>query len=280
MNKKNIRKMIESKMNKWVNSITDEDLVQRLRQDIIVTGGCITSMYLNENVNDYDIYISDKKTLMMLAQYYCDRYNDIEYKTARNNDINSFQRAVVNIENNRIEIYYNKTTLEDYEGYQNISIKTDDCICYPIIITPNAITITEGIQIITRFYGTPNDIHSNFDFVHATNYWTYKDGLVLREEALESILSKQLRYIGSKYPLASVIRTKKFIKRGWNITAGQYLKMLLQLNKMNLMDIRTLKDQLEGVDATYFIQFIEAIKDRKDVDDTFMSEIIDKIFED
>ena len=280
MNRKTIRKTIESKMNKWIKNINDKDLRKRLKQDVIVTGGCITSMYLDEDVNDYDIYIRDKKTLMMLSQYYCDRYNEIQYLTASNNEIEKFKVINTIVDSNRIRTYEDVSSIEQYENYQYPLVLEDDENYYPIIITSNAITLTEGIQIIIRFYGTPNEIHSNFDFVHATNYWTYKDGLILKTEALDSILSRQLRYVGSKYPLASVIRTKKFIKRGWNITAGQYLKMLLQLNKLDLIDIPTLKDQLEGVDAQYFIQFIEAIKDKKDVDDTYMNEVIDKIFED
>jgi hypothetical protein len=58
---------------------------------------------------------------------------------------------------------------------------------------------------------------------------------VLRAEALESILTKELRYVGSRYPLCSVIRTRKFLARGWTINAGQYVKMCFQISQLDLL---------------------------------------------
>src|SRR3546814_10628009 len=81
-----------------------------------------------------------------------------------------------------------------------------------------------------RFYGEADAIHENDDVVHCTNDWTSKDAnLTLRQPALESLLCKELRYVGSKYPVCSVIRPRKFIRRGWVINAGQILKMLMQV---------------------------------------------------
>ena len=102
--------------------------------------------------------------------------------------------------------------------------------------------------------------------------------------ALESILSKTLVYEGSKYPLCSVIRTRKFIKRGWHINAGQYLKMFFQISELDLTDIAVLEDQLVGVDSAYFMMLIEALRDRMKKDEEFkisteyVTTIIDRIF--
>jgi hypothetical protein len=66
----------------------------------------------------------------------------------------------------------------------------------------NAISLTEDLQIVLRFSDV-TQIHKTFDFVHATNYFTFEEGLVT-VAALESILTKSLRYQGSLYPLTSV----------------------------------------------------------------------------
>ena len=55
----------------------------------------------------------------------------------------------------------------------------------------------------------PAKIHENYDYIHCMNYWTYETGLVLRGDALESILTKQLAYKGSLYPLCSIFRARK-----------------------------------------------------------------------
>ena len=122
------------------------------------------------------------------------------------------------------------------------------------------------------------------DFVHATNYWTYDTGVVLNQRALESILNKELFYIGSKYPICSLVRTRKFIKRGWQINAGQYVKMSFQISKLNLEDIYVLEDQLVGVDSIYFLNFINSLKQKYMKDKNFvltqdyLTTVIDKIF--
>jgi hypothetical protein len=149
----------------------------------------------------------------------------------------------------------------------------------PVFLSQNALTLSDGIQIIIRFYGEPDEIHTNYDFVHCTNWWSSKDShLELRKEALECLLTRELRYSGSKYPLCSIIRTRKFINRKWTINAGQYLKMCLQLNELDLKDPKVLEDQLTGVDVAYFMEIIRAIKDLDKVDSSYIAAIIDKVF--
>lgn len=151
----------------------------------------------------------------------------------------------------------------------------------PVFLTSNAITLSDGIQLVTRFYGEPDEIHANYDFAHCMNYWSSWDGkLVLRPEALEALLARELRYVGSKYPLCSIIRTRKFIDRGWSINAGQFVKMAMQLNDLDLNDIKVLEEQLTGVDAAYFAEVIDALKkkDAARVDRAYLLQLIDRIF--
>lgn len=151
----------------------------------------------------------------------------------------------------------------------------------PIFMTANAITLSDKVQLVIRFYGDPDEIHKNYDFSHCCNVWTSWDRkLVLNPIALECILAKELRYQGSLYPICSMIRMRKFIAHGWTINAGQCLKIAWQINKLDLTDIKVLEEQLVGVDAAYFGQLIEALKtvDLKAVDGTYVASIIDKIF--
>ena len=52
---KTIQKVISVKLTEWLNTITDEKLRSDLKNNILVSGGSITSMLLNEPVNDYDV---------------------------------------------------------------------------------------------------------------------------------------------------------------------------------------------------------------------------------
>ncbi len=155
----------------------------------------------------------------------------------------------------------------------------------PVFMSANAITLSNKIQLVIRFYGQADEIHKNYDFIHCCNYWTSDDGrLVLNPGALESLLCKNLQYQGSLYPVCSVIRTRKFLKNGWYINAGQYLKMCFQISELNLSNMEVLEEQLTGVDAAYFFQVIQYCKKRMDEDSEFkvtapyLISIIDKIF--
>jgi hypothetical protein len=155
----------------------------------------------------------------------------------------------------------------------------------PVFLSTNAITLTDKIQIVVRFYGEPEVIHKNYDFVHCTNYYDNgKEELVLFPEALECLINKELKYMGSKYPVCSVIRTRKFIKRGFHINAGQYLKMCFQISELDLTNIDVLEDQLVGVDSCYFMQLIDALRSKQEndpnfkVEENYVTSIIDRIF--
>ncbi|AUR87605.1 hypothetical protein NVP1101O_194 [Vibrio phage 1.101.O._10N.261.45.C6] len=138
-----------------------------------------------------------------------------------------------------------------------------------VFMSSNAITLSHKMQLVIRFFGEPSEIHDTYDFVHAMNYWTKKEGLVTNTRALEALLSKELVYSGSKYPLASIFRTRKFIKREWSCHVGNYVKMAMQLNEMDLTDPYVLEEQLTGVDAAYLYQIIRAVKDKRKDDPTF-----------
>lgn len=281
MKTKTIEKVITRKFNDFVESITCDHTRKLVRDNSIITGGCISSMLLREPVNDYDIYFTNRLTTAAVANYYTNKIASEAEVIEHDDKVEIFIKSsgiynapdedldLEEVEILNDDLFKESTILDKKERY---SVK---------FISSNAITLSDGIQIITRFFGTPAEIHSNFDFVHCMNYWTSNERrVVLNHEALETLLTKELRYRGSKYPLCSILRTRKFIQRGWTINAGQYLKMALQLNEMDLLNIDVLKDQLTGVDSAYFDILISAIKgkSREDLNTYYLIDIINKIF--
>lgn len=286
---KTIRKVITKKLEEWLETITDTELRKQVKENILVSGGSITSMLLDQPVNDYDIYIQDMNVLIKLANYYCpgkvlDGRKRLDY-------LEGYAPMVWNegkeVENHSEE-YVRKKTLKENQvkldipsiGERFDKSEDDDSKYTVAFLSQNAISLTDDIQIVLRFNGTPEEIHKTFDFIHATNYFTFKDGLVTNVEALQSILTKELKYQGSLYPLTSIIRMKKFLKRGWNINAGEMLKIMYQISLFDLTDIEVLEEQLIGVDVAYFavlIDIIRGIPSEKRTSE-YLNEIIDRVF--
>lgn len=293
MNKKNIRKSLRKRLDNWFESITDENVRMAAKNDAIVTGGAFVSLLNNEEPNDLDIYFRTLETCELVAKYYATKWEELHPNKSKveveivDNRVQCKIRsagAVMEDEENGIDDNTEPFTSENEDNPLEQNPEIEKPKYRPRYISTNAITLSDKIQIVIRFWGSVEDIHKNYDFVHTTcSYDYHKDEVVLPEAALLAIMNKELIYQGSKYPLCSIIRTRKFIQRGWTINAGQYLKMALQLNDLDLKNFDTFKDQLTGVDSAYFNALIDIMSEKStdgkiDVDNSYIIEIINKIF--
>lgn len=301
MKTKKIEFIINEKFDSWVKTIKSEAVKNLVLENTILTGGSICSMFLNEPVNDFDFYFKNKETTKAVAQYYVDLFKTKHNPTHKNGlsiDISvtdTDDRISVKIKSSGVasksgtnDYQYFEQQSEDFSTQEYVSNLTTafvntkkENVYFPIFMSSNAITLSDDIQLIVRFYGNPESIHENYDFVHCTNYWESNTRkVVVNVNALECILGKELKYVGSKYPIASLFRTRKFIKRGWHITAGQMLKIIMQISELNLKDVNVLQEQLIGVDVAYFHEIIEKLKsvNSNTVDAAYLVKLIDELF--
>jgi hypothetical protein len=319
-----IKKVIRKKLDNWAATLPEEIRKQAL-DGIFVTGGCVTSMLLGEEVNDYDIYFKNKDTAKLVAEYYATIFNASNklksaYKTKINPQVMEEERChpldahkrenrlVFRMQSSGVAAetqdtyhYFESRTDTDTETFFDsidppVNIDTESVPTElveelfvelkqepyrPVFFTDNAVTLSNKIQIVIRFIGDPAKIHESYDFIHCTCWYDYKeDHLELPQKALESILSRDLVYMGSLYPIASVFRIRKFIARGWRINAGQILKMLFQIQGLDLKNLDILREQLIGVDQAYMRDLISKLEaeNRKSIDSAYLVKLIDTIF--
>jgi hypothetical protein len=338
MLEKTMKQVLNKKINTWIQSIKDEKIKDIIDENLIITGGCFTSMIENNTPNDFDCYFRNKESVLKIAQYYADIWNKkkeeqgIEQKNKINKkckvmvldganpsqEIKDYfwnlkpgkETGAVIIDNcppERVKMVFPSdgftgdpeeinaaeelgmsnseiiTELDEIEADKEIKKEKEPY--FPVFISSNAITLSDGIQVTIRFYGEPTDIHETYDFAHTKAYYDYgKDILSIPTQVYECVINKTLIYTGSKYPVCSIFRLRKFVQRGWKINAGQMLKICMQISQLDLMDINILEDQLIGVDSVYFIQLIEQFRKQKEKDPNFeltsgyIVSIIDKIF--
>lgn len=307
MQVKTIEKAIRAKMEDWLKSIKDQKLSEDVKKNLLVSGGSIASMFLNETVNDYDVYIMDIDVLKRLAEYYIVSdggiySSDIVLLDGRKKDSlvkklnseyggndqeilgidrnNSYAISLRNLKEDQIKLYFHSAAGLRFNEAKDVS----ELNYQPLYFSPNAISLSNNLQIVLRFWGNAEKIHKTFDYIHATNYFTFEHGLVRNLPAIESLITKQLRYQGSLYPVTSIIRAKKFIKRGFNISAGELLKIVYQVSQLDLNNPDVLEEQLIGVDVAYFDLIINALRNKMDSDKEFkmsseyFNELVDRIF--
>ena len=312
MNKRRIQERLIKVHREWVESISDREVRQLAKEGSLITGGCIPSLLLNEEPKDYDIYFRDRDTTLAITNYYAEiinvkagykavvvmdgaAYREALDKQAREEDNDGpwwLGQTTYNMTTDRIRLFIKSSgvirelekPVESDSSSDKKKKKTPEPF-RPVFASSNAITLSDKIQIINRFYGEPKTIHKTFDFVHCFNYWDSKtQELVLNVDSLEAILDKRLVYRGSHYPLCSIVRLRKFLKRGWTINAGQILKMCFQLSQLNLSDIAVLEDQLIGVDTAYFQGLIFRIQQELFensefvIEESYVMKLVEEIF--
>lgn len=309
--KNGIKKQLREKLGDWFDSIKDPTVRSLVEKNTIVTGGSIASMLLGETVNDYDVYFRNKETTLAVAKYYVDAFNEknslglgdgVDTRSCRPYVVESSIKNLRGIEEDRVCIHIKSSGVvgedqETYHYFETPNFTADEAerfvesVFAPkeagepyrvVFMSQNAITLSNQMQVVIRFFGAPDEIHNNYDFAHAMNYYdSGSDELVLKQEALECLLSRTLVYRGSLYPIASIFRAKKFIDRGWRITAGQLLKIMWQISEIDLKNHDVVAEQMCGVDQAYMWQLVKALGevDMNSVDSTYIATIIDRIFD-
>lgn len=295
MQNKTIRKALKNKLEDWLSTITELEVQQAAREDVIVTGGSLASMIMGDQINDYDVYFRTKETTRMVAKYYVNKFNrengsgvDVEVREEEIINIldETEERVVIWVQSDGVASDHDEAVERD-ETEEMVAKEDDEGEKYrPIFLSENAITLSHSFQIVTRFYGEPDEIHKNYDFVHACCYYDYhNEKLETPVEAIRSMQSMTLKYRGSLYPVCSLFRLRKFIRRGWNISAGEILKMAFQISQINLNDPQVLKEQCTGVDALYFHFVISALENAPrdedgDLPTQYVIEVIERVFND
>lgn len=314
MKAKTIKTVIRKKVDAWLASIENENVRELAKANTIVTGGSIASMLLNEPVNDFDIYFRTHAATKAVAEYYVARFQPgnrrgipckiyvhddgerikvvvksagIASEDGTEKEYQYFESRTADEATGYVgEVMGDRGEIEDtYQSTEALALEAtaeDGKPAYrPVFMSTNAITLSDRVQIVLRFYGEPDAIHENYDFVHCTNHWcSWTGDLTLKQPALEALLAKELRYVGSKYPVCSVMRLRKFIGRGWHVNAGQILKMAMQISALDLTKPDVLEDQLTGVDSAYFLEVVAKIKEKdpEKVNSAYLVEIIDRMF--
>lgn len=145
-----------------------------------ISGGAIGSLLRGEEPNDYDMY------------FQMDPFVDV--------------KTFIELEKDNI-----MTTVEHYRNRGGNVL--DDEKGTPLI-TENAITMKDKLQLIYKSYGTPDQIRKTFDYIHCMPYYSIgEDKLYISKEQYDLCIYKVLKINNrSSY---SKYREEKFKKRGW-----------------------------------------------------------------
>lgn len=276
MNRVQMRKKLDEVISSWVKNVEVEsgwlDVVNAMKSRTFFAGGCFRSMLSGEKPKDYDIYFTDVESAKLVVNHYLKIISKYANVSCSIKDTDKGFNVFIQSEGvARLDC--------KKHGY-----KGDDA---PLFVSQNAITLANGIQLVFKTFGTPQSVVGGFDFTVCKNFYQPSKGLIhFDSSALEHTLTKQLVYVGSDYPLSSLLRARKYQKYGYTISAGDMVKMSYDISKLDLTDIDTLKEQLHGVDVAYLRGFVDRLTREKEtnpnftVSRTYLMELMDEIYHD
>lgn len=168
---------------------------------------------------------------------------------------------------NDYDIYfYSQTDADKVRGYFERRLEYKGKF-HVNLLTENAINLSDKIQLITKFVGNPENVVEKFDWQHIKSWYCCKtEKLHLTPDVYQLVVEKELIYTGSDYPLSSLMRLKKYIKKGWNVSNTTILHIAL--------------DFVEAMNKAELSRKFEQSKKSKKILDEIYSEIKDMSEED
>ena len=154
-----------------------------IRQCGVLTGGAISTVYHQEAVKDWDIYLTSEEAL------------------------HTFNHLV------EWDVVVKSLIKDVTEEYRNTIGKDGK------LVTENAVTFKNNVQVITR--SLASEARKTFDFIHCMPYYNLKDDkFYISKKQFLSIKDKKIELNPNTKEKVSLGRINKYIERGWKSSNG------------------------------------------------------------
>lgn len=197
-------------------------LVEILRKNnVVIAGGSITSVFSGMPINDYDLYCKSQQ-----------EYNSL---------LKDFRDYIVkpNLEGNPIgtEVFI-----------------TENAVTFRCNKKMYQVIYTHLRNKELSLHLTAADIIKEFDFTVCMGAYDFMEGCFsFHYQFLEHIARRILMFNPeSKYPICALGRVKKYVKKGYHISGAEIVKMSLCVANLEMNNYTDLKEQLLGIDTFLF----------------------------
>lgn len=216
-----------------------------------IAGGAITSIFTRKRINDVDIYFHSVDDM---NAFYLELNPGFKYKN--NTD-------------------FSKTTQMKADAQKKAQV---------VFETENAVSFwlrDKKYQIIKAFYGQPGEIFDKFDFTINMGAWIGDYTFELHEKFFQHLGQRRLVInLGTEYPISTVVRMFKYQKKGFIISGGEVIKIILGCHHLKMINLKQLKRQLQGIDNLFQKPLTDYIDKPENEDKEYDYDQIIKLLED
>jgi len=202
-----------------------EEAIKGLRHcNAFIAGGAITALFSGQKIRDWDIYFRTKEDC---------------------------EKAITWFGINGV-----------------LSNQTDTSMSYKLgkHEKPYQLIILPGL------FGDPSSIFKCYDFTVCMGAYQFfadparqhEEGFVFGDDFLKHIGQRRLVFhTGTMFPICSMLRVMKYIKRGFYITGMELLKIGLSIHSLRIETYKDLRRQLQGIDTAFLADLTDQMKEGK-----------------
>lgn len=152
--------------------------------------------------------------------------------------------------------FQNKTSLDAAIAEVPMDDKT--------VVTDSALSvILDGhrVQFIKVVTGTPEEVIDTFDFTVCQAAYSWRQGFMFGREFMKHLAQRRLVFnIAAKYPICSLYRARKFIRRGFHFSGIEAIKLGLRIQALEIETYKQLREQLMGIDTLFLKDLTDSLK--------------------
>lgn len=200
-----------------------EESIKGLRHcNAIIAGGAITALFTGQKIRDWDIYFRSKEDCANAVTWF-----GVNGTLANQTD----------------------TSMSYKLGKQEKP--------YQLIVMPD-------------LFGDPTTIFTYYDFTVCMGAYQFfadpakqsDEGFVFGNDFLKHIGQRRLVFhTGTMFPICSMLRVMKYIKRGFFITGMELLKIGLAIHSLKIETYKDLRRQLQGIDTAFLADLTNQMKE-------------------
>jgi hypothetical protein len=132
------------------------------------------------------------------------------------------------------------------------------------INTDSALSVVLGghrIQLVKVLTRTAPEIIQSFDFTICQGAFDLDDGFIFGADFFQHLAQRRLVFnIKAEYPICSLYRARKFLKRGFTLSGIEAIKLGLRIHSLKIETYRDLRAQLMGIDTLFLRDLTDSLK--------------------
>ena len=136
------------------------------------------------------------------------------------------------------------------------------------IHTDNALSFVlddRRVQFVKIVTGTPPEVLAQFDFTICQGaFIAVEHGLgqfVFGKDFLQHLAQRRLVFnTTTKFPICSLFRLRKFLKRGFSFSGIEAIKLGLAIQNLDIDNYEDLRAQLMGIDTLFLKELTDSLK--------------------